>query len=107
MEAFTKQNIEEQAYYIWLQDASQTSEECWLKALDYVNWTHIACCNQLSDDFIREFIVKMNIDDIMRHQNLSDEFKRELNDRVDWHKLANYADECYRKAWAAEFDQYH
>ena len=49
-----------------------------------VNWDNISFCQNLSEEFIREFQDKVNWDNISFYQTLSEDFIREFQDKVNW-----------------------
>ena len=53
-------------------------------------WKHISSSQELSEDFIREFQDRVDWTLISKHQKLSEEFIREFQDRVDWEKISRY-----------------
>ena len=57
------------------------------------NWNMLIKCQNLSEDFIREFKHRMtfsNWDCISKHQKLSEDFIREFKDEVDWGYISRY-----------------
>ena len=47
--------------------------------------------SNLSEDFIREFQDKVDWDCISKYQNLSEDFIREFQDKVDWQEISRLA----------------
>lgn len=53
-------------------------------------WECISRCQNLSEDFIREFQDKVVWDEISTHQNPSNKFIREFQDKVDWWSISKH-----------------
>ena len=55
---------------------------------DKWNWYQISYCQELSENFIREFKDKVNWNNISYSQTLSEDFIREFQDKVDWEYIS-------------------
>ena len=53
-----------------------------------IEWGCISRCQNLSEDFIREFQDKVNWNLISIYQKLSESFIREFQDKVNWYDIS-------------------
>jgi hypothetical protein len=53
-----------------------------ISEFDEYDWRSISQCQNLSEDFIREFQHKVNWFKISIHQKLSDDFKKEFQHKI-------------------------
>ena len=63
-----------------------------IEELTEADWLYIRRCKELSEDFIREFIDKMegHWDTISQYQVLSENFIRDFRGKVCWKKISLY-----------------
>jgi hypothetical protein len=66
------------------------SNEELVKLAKEKGWDWISVHQQLSENFIREFQDKVNWDYISVHQKLSENFIREFQDKVNWYWISKY-----------------
>ena len=52
-----------------------------------LDWIHVSCYSQLSEQFIREFSNKVDWQCISYKQILSEPFIRKFSNKVDWHLI--------------------
>lgn len=63
------------------------------EGIDNVNWGLISQCQTLSEDFIREFQSRLDLECVMLNQalnkrTLSDNFIKEFKNRIDWEMVS-------------------
>jgi len=66
------------------------SEEFIRENVDKVNWNYISKYQKLSEGFIREFQNKVNWTWISKYQKLSEDFIQEFQDKVNWYWISIY-----------------
>lgn len=54
-----------------------------------LDWTAISAFKYLSEDFIEEFLYKLNINSICTHQILSEDFLRKYKNCIDYKAISN------------------
>jgi hypothetical protein len=74
-----------------------------------VNWYRISEYQKLSEDFIKEFSDKVNWDCIPKYQKLSEPFIKEFSDKVDWYYISRYQklSEPFIKEFSDKVDWYY
>jgi hypothetical protein len=53
-------------------------------------WNHISTHTDISEDFIREFQDKLDWDSISQYQNLSESFMEEFKHKLDWYLISTF-----------------
>ena len=73
-------------------NAIKQNKKYWFK-LFYVclyGWEHLSKHKNLSEDFIRKYQDKVDWEYISEYQTLSEYFIHKFKDKVDWYKISEY-----------------